>query len=38
MAPIELENLKDVLYVGPRYTPQDSTISLFKITPDGSEA
>jgi HlyD family secretion protein len=36
---IELENLKDVLYVGrPVHGQQDSTISLFKITPDGSEA
>src|SRR5712672_4190110 len=36
---IELENLKDVLYVGrPVHGQQDATISLFKITPDGSEA
>ena len=36
---IELENLKDVLFVGrPVHGQQDSTISLFKITPDGSEA
>jgi len=36
---IELENLKDVLYVGrPVHGQQDSTISLFKITPEGSEA
>jgi HlyD family secretion protein len=36
---IELENLKDVLYVGrPVHGQADSTISLFKITPDGSEA
>jgi len=36
---IELENLKDVLYVGrPVHGQQDSTISLFRITPDGSEA
>jgi HlyD family secretion protein len=36
---IELENLKDVLYVGrPVHGQQDSTISLFKITSDGSEA
>jgi HlyD family secretion protein len=36
---IELENLKDVLYVGrPVHGQQDSTVSLFKITPDGSEA
>src|SRR5712671_4193775 len=36
---IELENLKDVLYVGrPVHGQADSTISLFKITSDGSEA
>ena len=36
---IELENLKDVLYVGrPVHGQADSTISLFKITPDGSGA
>ena len=36
---IELENLKDVLYVGrPVHGQQDATISLFKISPDGSEA
>jgi HlyD family secretion protein len=36
---IELENLKDVLYVGrPVHGQADSTISLFKITADGSEA
>jgi len=36
---IELEKLKDVLYVGrPVHGQADSTISLFKITPDGSEA
>ena len=36
---IELEKLKDVLYVGrPVHGQPDSTISLFKITPDGSEA
>jgi HlyD family secretion protein len=36
---IELENLKDVLYVGrPVHGQQDSTIGLFKISPDGSEA
>jgi len=35
---IELENLKDVLYVGrPVHGQSDSTISLFKVTPDGSE-
>jgi len=36
---IELENLKDVLYVGrPVHGQSDSTIGLFKIDPDGSEA
>ncbi len=36
---IELENLKDVMYVGrPVHGQADSTISLFKITPDNSEA
>jgi HlyD family secretion protein len=36
---IELENLRDVLYVGrPVHGQSDSTISLFKMTPDGSEA
>jgi HlyD family secretion protein len=36
---IELENLKDVLYVGrPVHGQADSTISLFKMTSDGSEA
>ena len=36
---IELEKLKDVLYVGrPVHGQPESTISLFKITPDGSEA
>jgi HlyD family secretion protein len=36
---IELENLKDVLYVGrPVHGQADSTIGLFKITNDGSEA
>jgi HlyD family secretion protein len=36
---IELENLKDVLFVGrPVHGQADSTISLFKIAPDGSEA
>ena len=35
---IELENLKDVLYVGrPVHGQSDSTISLFKVTPDDSE-
>lgn len=36
---IELENLKDVLYVGrPVHGQADSTIGLFKIDSDGSEA
>lgn len=36
---IILENLKDVLYVGrPVHGQADSTIGLFKIDPDGSEA
>jgi HlyD family secretion protein len=36
---IELENLKDVMYVGrPVHGQPDATISLFKISPDGSEA
>jgi len=36
---IELENLKDVLYVGrPVHGQSDSTIGLFKIDADGSEA
>ena len=36
---IELENLKDVLYVGrPVHGQAESTISLFKYSPDGAEA
>jgi len=36
---IELENLKDVLYVGrPVHGQSDSTIGLFKIDADGKEA
>ena len=36
---IELENLKDVLYVGrPVHGQSDSTISLFKVMPDDSDA
>src|SRR5580693_6637074 len=36
---VELENLKDVLYVGrPVHGQSDSTISLFKIVEDGAEA
>jgi HlyD family secretion protein len=36
---VEIENLKDVLYVGrPVHGQADSTIGLFKIASDGSEA
>ena len=36
---IELENLKDVLYVGrPVHGQSDSTIGIFKIVDDGAEA
>jgi len=36
---IELENLKDVLYVGrPVHGQSDSTIGLFKLVDDGNEA
>ena len=36
---IEIERLKDVLYVGrPAYGQADNTVGLFKITPDGKEA
>jgi HlyD family secretion protein len=36
---IEIENLKNVLYVGrPVHGAAQSAISLFKLTPDGSEA
>ena len=36
---IELENLKDVLYLGrPVHGQSDSTIGLFKLVDDGSEA
>jgi HlyD family secretion protein len=36
---IELENLKDVLYVGrPVHGQSDSTVGLFKLIDDGSEA
>jgi HlyD family secretion protein len=36
---IELENLKDVLYVGrPVHGQTDATISLFKVLPDDSDA
>jgi HlyD family secretion protein len=35
---VEIENLKDVLFVGrPVHGSSQSTISLFKLTPDGSE-
>ncbi len=36
---IEIERLKDVLYVGrPAYGQADNTVGLFKLTPDGTEA
>jgi HlyD family secretion protein len=36
---IELENLRDVLYVGrPVHGQSDSTVGLFKLVDDGSEA
>ena len=36
---IEIENLKNVLYVGrPVHGAADSMVSLFKLTRDGSEA
>lgn len=36
---IEIERLKDVLYVGrPAYGQADNTVGLFKLTPDGKEA
>jgi HlyD family secretion protein len=36
---IEVERLKDVLYVGrPAYGQAESTVGLFKLTPDGKEA
>ena len=36
---IEIERLKDVLYVGrPAYGQAESTVGLFKLTPDGKEA
>jgi HlyD family secretion protein len=36
---IEIENLKEVLYVGrPVHGQSDSTIGLFKLSPDGTEA
>jgi HlyD family secretion protein len=36
---IEIERLKDVMYVGrPAYGQPESTIGLFRLTPDGKEA
>jgi HlyD family secretion protein len=36
---IDLERMKDVLYVGrPAFGNEDSTISLFKLSPDGKSA
>lgn len=36
---IEIERLKDVLHVGrPAYGQPESTVGLFKLTPDGKEA
>ena len=36
---VEIERLKDVLYVGrPAYGQAESTVGIFKLTPDGSEA
>lgn len=36
---IDIERLADVMYVGrPAYGQAESTVSLFKVTPDGSEA
>ena len=36
---IELERLTDVIYVGrPAFGQDESTIGLFKLTPDGNEA
>ncbi|MBX6330959.1 MAG: HlyD family efflux transporter periplasmic adaptor subunit [Gemmatimonadaceae bacterium] len=36
---IEIERLKDVLYVGrPAYGQAESTVGLFKLAPDGKEA
>jgi HlyD family secretion protein len=36
---IEIENLKDILYVGrPVHGQPDSTIGIFKLDPDGAEA
>ena len=36
---IEIERLKDVLYVGrPSYGQAESTVGMFQLTPDGTEA
>jgi HlyD family secretion protein len=36
---VEIERLKDVLYVGrPAYGQAESTVGIFKLIPDGSEA
>lgn len=36
---VEIERLKDVMYVGrPAYGQAESTVGLFKLSPDGSEA
>jgi HlyD family secretion protein len=36
---IEIERLKDVLYVGrPSYGQAESTVGMFRLSPDGSEA
>lgn len=36
---VEIENLKNILYVGrPAFGQPDTTVGLFKLTPDGSEA
>jgi HlyD family secretion protein len=36
---IEIERLKDVLYVGrPSYGQAESTVGMFRLSPDGTEA
>jgi multidrug efflux pump subunit AcrA (membrane-fusion protein) len=36
---VEIERLKDVMFVGrPAYGQAESTVGLFKLSPDGSEA
>jgi multidrug efflux pump subunit AcrA (membrane-fusion protein) len=36
---VEIERLKDVLHVGrPAYGQPESTVGLFRLTPDGKEA